>query len=163
MRGFRSTEIEVTHHARVYGQSKYGVKRFLRGFMDMLTVSFLQNYRERPLHLFGGMAIVLALVGVATFVLGVTALSGTLAAAPFEIVGSCFAVGALPLMGLGFLSELLISVVPSLKPAPPVAEEVPDWMERAIPSTRSLEAASGPSTPREVAGPRPLAANDAVG
>jgi len=49
--GFRSTEIVVQHHARQFGQSKYGVKRFARGFLDMLTVTFLKNYRERPLHL----------------------------------------------------------------------------------------------------------------
>ncbi|MBD5778279.1 glycosyltransferase family 2 protein, partial [Pelagicoccus sp. NFK12] len=56
--GYRCAEIVVTHHARQHGVSKYGVKRFARGFFDMLTVHFLKNYKDRPLHLFGGLAAV---------------------------------------------------------------------------------------------------------
>jgi len=56
IKGYRSTEIVVKHHPRQFGQSKYGIKRFVRGFMDMLTVSFLKNYQSRPLHLMGGIS-----------------------------------------------------------------------------------------------------------
>jgi glycosyltransferase involved in cell wall biosynthesis len=67
-RGFRVTQIPVHHRARQFGHSKYGVKRFLRGFLDLLTVTFLTGYAHRPLHLFGG-------VGLFFFVLGTLGLT----------------------------------------------------------------------------------------
>ncbi len=59
MAGFRTAEIAVTHHPRRHGRSKYGWKRFLRGFLDMWTVFFLQNYRQRPMHLLGGASLLI--------------------------------------------------------------------------------------------------------
>lgn len=52
-RGFRVGEIVVQHHARKHGQSKYGVERLVKGFLDMLTVYFLTGYGNRPQHLLG--------------------------------------------------------------------------------------------------------------
>ncbi len=52
-KGFRVTEIKVAHRSRQFGRSKYGVRRFARGFFDLLTVLFLGTYTWRPLHLFG--------------------------------------------------------------------------------------------------------------
>jgi glycosyltransferase involved in cell wall biosynthesis/CheY-like chemotaxis protein len=57
--GYRTTEIPVQHHPRRHGQSKYGFKRFLRGFLDMWTVNYLQNFRRRPFHFLGSMALVM--------------------------------------------------------------------------------------------------------
>ena len=51
--GFRIGEIPVKHHARTWGQSKYGWSRLVKGFLDLLTVVFLTQYRQRPMHLFG--------------------------------------------------------------------------------------------------------------
>jgi glycosyltransferase involved in cell wall biosynthesis len=61
--GFTVTEVPVTHHARQYGRSKFGVERFLRGFFDLLTVLFLQRYITRPLHLFGMLGALLFSAG----------------------------------------------------------------------------------------------------
>jgi hypothetical protein len=140
IRGFRSTEIEVAHHPRRFGKSKYGMKRFLRGFMDMLTVSFLENYRERPLHLMGGMAAALAVLGVMLVAAGMGPLGGGGIAAPLEIVGACLAATAIPLFCLGFLAELLVSTLSSLRAPLPVADELPP---RPEPSAGRL-----PSEPR---------------
>lgn len=51
--GYRVGEIVVQHQPRKYGKSKYGVVRFWRGFLDLLTVLFTTRYLKRPLHLFG--------------------------------------------------------------------------------------------------------------
>jgi glycosyltransferase involved in cell wall biosynthesis len=59
--GYRTTEIPVQHHPRLHGRSKYGLKRFLRGFLDMWTVNYLQNFRRRPFHFLGSVA--LAMIG----------------------------------------------------------------------------------------------------
>jgi glycosyltransferase involved in cell wall biosynthesis len=63
MQGFRTAEIPVKHHPRRHGQSKYGFKRFLRGFLDMWTVFFLQNFRQRPMHLMGAVSMLMLLSG----------------------------------------------------------------------------------------------------
>ena len=52
-RGFRVAEIEINHRPRNYGRSKYGVGRFVKGFLDLLTVKFLTGFGQRPQHLLG--------------------------------------------------------------------------------------------------------------
>lgn len=62
-RGFRVAEVQVRHHPRRYGKSKFGAKRFLRGFLDLLVVLFLMSYLRTPLRLFGAMGLLLTLAG----------------------------------------------------------------------------------------------------
>ncbi len=57
-RGWRVSEIEVRHHARIYGHSKYGMKRLVKGFLDLATVYFLTGYGRRPLHLMGTIGLI---------------------------------------------------------------------------------------------------------
>ena len=61
--GFRIAEIPVKHHPRTWGESKYGWSRLLKGFLDLFTVYFLTEYRQRPMHLFGLPGIISALIG----------------------------------------------------------------------------------------------------
>ncbi len=63
-RGFRVTEVKIHHHPRKYGRSKYGARRFLRGFLDLLTVVFLVSYLRTPLRLFGTLGILSLLAGI---------------------------------------------------------------------------------------------------
>jgi len=62
-RGFKVGEIAVDHRPRRFGHSKYGVRRFVKGFLDLLTVKFLTGFRQRPQHLLGS-------VGLLAFALG---------------------------------------------------------------------------------------------
>ena len=62
-RGFRVAEIPVNHRARQHGRSRYGPERYLRGFFDLLSVTFMGRYRHRPLHLFGGVGVLMGAVG----------------------------------------------------------------------------------------------------
>jgi len=51
--GFSVTELVVTHHARKYGKSKFGIERLTNGLFDLLTLLFLRRYLKKPLHFFG--------------------------------------------------------------------------------------------------------------
>jgi glycosyltransferase involved in cell wall biosynthesis len=62
-RGFQVGEIEVHHRPRRFGHSKYGFRRFVKGFLDLLTVKFLTGFSQRPLHVMGS-------IGLASFVAG---------------------------------------------------------------------------------------------
>lgn len=63
--GFRVGEVVTHHRRRLSGKTKYGISRTFRGFLDMLSVSFWRSYSSRPLHLFGGLGLSLALAGAA--------------------------------------------------------------------------------------------------
>jgi len=65
MNGAKITEIAINHRPRLHGKSKYGSKRLLRGFFDLITVSFLMAFLERPMHLFGKVGGFLSTVGLA--------------------------------------------------------------------------------------------------
>ncbi len=56
-RGFTVAEVPVHHRPRQFGYSKYGVRRFLRGFLDLLTVKFLTGFGQRPQHMLGGFGV----------------------------------------------------------------------------------------------------------
>ena len=56
-RGFRIGEKVVAHRARTFGVSKYGATRFVRGFLDLLTVTFMTRYSRRPQHFLGGIGL----------------------------------------------------------------------------------------------------------
>jgi glycosyltransferase involved in cell wall biosynthesis len=62
--GFRIAELPVKHHPRTWGKSKYGWSRLVKGFLDLLTVTFLTNYRQRPMHLFGLPGLLSLFIGV---------------------------------------------------------------------------------------------------
>ncbi|MDG6249464.1 glycosyltransferase family 2 protein [Methanocalculus sp.] len=51
--GFKIGEVQVKHHPRKYGRSKYGINRIIKGFFDLISVKFLTSYLSRPLHVFG--------------------------------------------------------------------------------------------------------------
>jgi glycosyltransferase involved in cell wall biosynthesis len=61
--GFRVGEIPVKHHPRKHGRSKYGAKRFISGFLDLLTVILLTRYTSKPLHFFGSVGLVFCFFG----------------------------------------------------------------------------------------------------
>jgi dolichol-phosphate mannosyltransferase len=71
-RGFRVGELVIQHRPRRHGRSKYGPARFIKGFLDLLTVKFLTGYGHRPQHLLG----TLGLVSVALGGLGLAYLAG---------------------------------------------------------------------------------------
>src|SRR5262245_774755 len=62
-RGFKVSEIAINHLPRRFGRSKYGMRRFVKGFLDLLTVKFLTGFGQRPLHVLGS-------IGLLSFVLG---------------------------------------------------------------------------------------------
>jgi glycosyltransferase involved in cell wall biosynthesis len=110
-RGFRIAELPVNHRAREHGRSRYGVERYLRGFLDLLTVSFIGRYRHRPLHLFGGLGLVLGAIGLAILVyLTIVKLLGhAIGDRPLLTLGVLLVVVGLQFFSLGLISEMLTS------------------------------------------------------
>ena len=59
----RITEKVVTHHPRKYGKTKFGLSRFMNGFLDLVTLTFVQRYLQKPMHFFGTVGVLLLLIG----------------------------------------------------------------------------------------------------
>lgn len=57
------TEKVVKHHPRKYGNTKFGLSRFINGFLDLVTILFVQRYLQKPMHFFGLIGVLLLLVG----------------------------------------------------------------------------------------------------
>jgi len=110
-RGFRIAELPVNHRPREHGRSRYGLERYLRGFLDLLTVSFIGRYRHRPLHLFGGLGLILGAVGfVVLAYLTALKLSGAaIGHRPLLTLGVLLVVVGMQFFSLGLISELILS------------------------------------------------------
>ncbi len=89
--GYKIGEIKVRHHPRMHGKSKYGITRLFKGFFDLITLSYLGSFRNRPLHLFGGIGIICSLLG---FTVGFYLLTEWLRG---------FSIGSRPLLTLSIL------------------------------------------------------------
>ena len=89
--GFKITEIIVNHRKREHGKSKYGFERYMRGFLDSLTTTFLLKYNDRPMYFFGRFGIITGGIGMAICLI-MTVL---------KILGE--AIGTRPLLTLGVL------------------------------------------------------------
>lgn len=68
----RITEKVVIHQARKYGKTKFGIERFINGFLDLLTIGFLSKFGKRPMHLFGALGVLVFFIGFCfAFYLGI--------------------------------------------------------------------------------------------
>ncbi len=110
-RGFRVAEIPVNHRTRQHGRSRYGPERYLRGFFDLLSVTFMGRYRHRPLHLFGGVGLLMGAVGfVILLYLTVLKFWGEgIGHRPLLSLGVLLVVVGIQFISLGLLSELITS------------------------------------------------------
>ena len=61
---YKILEKEVKHHPRKFGKTKYGAERFIKGFLDLVTLSFIQRFGKRPMHFFGLIGTVMVLAGL---------------------------------------------------------------------------------------------------
>ena len=110
-RGYRIAEVPVNHRPREHGRSRYGLERYLRGFFDLLTVSFIGRYRQRPLHLFGGLGLLLSFVGTGILVYLTIdkALGHAIGGRPLLILGVLLVVVGIQIFSLGLITELITS------------------------------------------------------
>ena len=110
-RGYRVAELPVNHRPREHGRSRYGMERYIRGFLDLLTVTFMGRYRHRPLHLFGGLGLALgaAGAGVLVYLTVLKVMGEAIGHRPLLTLGVLLVVVGVQLVSLGLVSELVAS------------------------------------------------------
>lgn len=108
--GFRVTEERVSHRRRTAGRSKYGWQRYLRGYLDLLTVLFLGRYQHRPQHLFGGLGTFLIFVGVLVelyLTIDKLVFGHPIGQRPLLLLGALLIIVGVQLLSLGLIGELI--------------------------------------------------------
>jgi glycosyltransferase involved in cell wall biosynthesis len=113
--GYRIGEIEIEHHPRVHGESNYGWERYIRGFIDLLTVLATTRWLVKPGHLFGGIGVFLGLVGGGSLAyLFFVWLAGTqpIGGRPLLTFGVLTAVTSLQMLSLGVIAEFFVKSNP---------------------------------------------------
>lgn len=107
--GFRVTEVPVRHHARKYGVTKFGLDRFINGFLDLLSVMFVYSGSRSPLHIFGRVGLGLGLVGAGIMAyFAVIWIRGEwLRVRPLLLFGVVLGILATQFVSLGLLGEMI--------------------------------------------------------
>ena len=134
-RGFRVGEIAINHRPRKFGHSKYGVRRFIKGFLDLLTVKFLTGFRQRPQHLLGSVGLLSFALGIlgmgylgVTWVVNLFAPPGTflpLHQRPLLIYSVAALLLGAQMMSIGFLAELITAYQVGDEHSYSIAERTP--------------------------------------
>jgi glycosyltransferase involved in cell wall biosynthesis len=109
--GFSVTEVPVNHRPRLNGKSRFGIERYLRSPFDLLTIVFMGRYRYRPLHLFGGVGLMLGVAGGGILAyLTVLKVGGAgIGERPLLQLGVLLVVVGIQFLSLGLIGEMLTS------------------------------------------------------
>jgi len=108
-KGFRVGEISVSHRARQFGESKYGLERFIRGPLDLFTIMFLISFQKRPLHLFGPVGVLVGSIGLlVNGYLAILWLQGqTIGSRPLLMLGTLMMIVGIQILVFGLLGEMI--------------------------------------------------------
>ncbi len=111
------TEKPVVHQARKYGTTKFGMKRFINGFLDLITIWFLSKFGKQPMHLFGALGVVMFMVGFGSALyIGISKLYRLYNNLPYKLVTdnpwffialTTMIIGTMLFLA-GFLAELIL-------------------------------------------------------
>jgi glycosyltransferase involved in cell wall biosynthesis len=109
LQGARITDMDVRHHARQHGKSKYGLGRTSKVMSDLLLMLFFQKYFRRPIHLFGPLGIGCFVLGVLiNFYLLIVKLSGQeIGGRPLLLLGMILLVAGIQFITFGIIVELM--------------------------------------------------------
>ncbi|WP_194774913.1 glycosyltransferase family 2 protein [Pararhodonellum marinum] len=108
--GARMTEVDVKHHPRIHGTSKYGLSRTFKVMADLILMLFFQKYLQRPIHLFGTLGLLSLLVGVLiNLYLLVEKLRGEdIWGRPILLLGFIFLLAGVQLITTGIIAEIIV-------------------------------------------------------
>ncbi len=108
--GAKMTEVDVKHHPRIHGVSKYGLSRTFKVLADLILMLFFQKYFQRPIHLFGGLGLLALLFGMLVniylFILKI--MGEDIWGRPIMILGFISILGGIQLITTGIIAEIFV-------------------------------------------------------
>lgn len=108
LEGGTITQVDVNHHARVHGKSKYGMSRTFKVISDLLVMLFLKKYLQKPMHLFGGLGAILIIIGllIDSYLLILKLLGNDIWGKPIMILGVTLLLAGIQLITFGLIAEI---------------------------------------------------------
>ena len=108
--GAKMTEVDVKHHPRIHGTSKYGLSRTFKVMADLILMLFFQKYFQRPIHLFGGLGLISFLTGslISFYLLILKIMGEDIWGRPIMIVGFILILGGIQLITTGIIAEIIV-------------------------------------------------------
>ena len=108
LQGANITQVDVKHHARKFGSSKYGLGRTFKVMSDLITMVFFQKYLQKPMHLFGPLGFISFGLGVLInlYLLALKISGEDIGGKPLLILGLILLLGGIQLITIGILAEL---------------------------------------------------------
>ncbi|WP_207535544.1 glycosyltransferase family 2 protein [Desertivirga arenae] len=110
LQGANITQVDVKHHARMFGKSKYGLNRTFKVMSDLITMVFFRKYIQKPMHLFGSLGFIALFLGIVInlYLLGLKIMGHDIWGKPILILGLIFLLGGIQLITIGILAEINI-------------------------------------------------------
>jgi len=110
MYGAKIVEMDVKHHARIHGESKYGIGRTFKVVSDLLLMLFMQKYKTKPMHLFGGLGVASFGAGfiINLYLLILKIFGYDIGGRPLLTLGIVLLITGIQLITTGFLAELIM-------------------------------------------------------
>ncbi|MEB2774028.1 glycosyltransferase family 2 protein [Algoriphagus sp. D3-2-R+10] len=108
--GAKMTEVDVKHHPRIHGESKYGLSRTFKVMSDLILMLFFQKYFQRPIHLFGGIGLIAFMVGIVInfYLLILKLLGEDIWGRPLMILGFILVLGGIQFVTTGIIAEIIV-------------------------------------------------------
>ncbi|MFZ6663105.1 glycosyltransferase family 2 protein [Peijinzhouia sedimentorum] len=108
--GAKMTEVDVRHHARIHGESKYGINRTFKVIVDLLLMLFFQKYFRRPMHLFGGIGLLFFGLGllINLYLLIIKIGGADIWGRPILILGAILLFAGIQFITIGISMELMM-------------------------------------------------------
>ena len=108
--GASITQVEVKHHPRLHGKTKYGIGRTFRVVADLVLMLFFKKYLQRPMHLFGTWGILITLIGVAInlYMLVLKIMGNDIWGKPLLLLGILLILTGFQLITIGIIAEIVM-------------------------------------------------------
>lgn len=108
LQGARITQVDVKHHARLHGTSKYGINRTFKVMSDLLLMVFFRKYMHKPMHLFGTLGFIGSGLGalINLYLLGLKIAGHDIGGKPLLILGLMLLLGGIQLITIGIVAEI---------------------------------------------------------
>lgn len=108
LQGAKITQVDVKHHARIHGKSKYGINRTFKVMSDLVLMVFMRKYMQKPMHLFGTMGFISFGIGalINLYLLIWKIMGHDIWNRPILILGLIFLLGGIQLITIGIVADI---------------------------------------------------------
>ncbi|MCD4745401.1 MAG: glycosyltransferase family 2 protein [Bacteroidales bacterium] len=110
LQGAKITQVNVKHHSRQFGESKYGINRTFKVMSDLILILFFKKYMQKPMHLFGGLGLIFFAIGIIIdfYLLVLKVLGQDIWGKPLLLLGIMLTLAGIQIITIGIVLEVML-------------------------------------------------------